>query len=95
MPSHRSNGGPPIHLIALLAGARRDDLLRVAAQARLAAQVPRGEGERLRARFVLALIRVIGARPPAEAAGDDMRGAVTEHNVPIEARPACEGSVNA
>ena len=88
MPNHHPNRSPRGSLNLLLAEARRDDLLREAAQARLASHAPRARGGRLRALARVALARAThahAAKGPSAPPGDSDRAAETERDVPAGA----------
>jgi hypothetical protein len=79
------------NLNALLAEARRDDLLETAARARLAAQIPRVRSGRLRALLAVALTRATRlARGSARRRNTQARAAQAEPCVPIERRCAAD-----
>jgi hypothetical protein len=91
MPSRHPVGPNRSSLNALLAEARRDDLLRTAAHARLAANVPRVRRGRLRT-VLVALVGPPLARSPdalSAAPGDGNPAAATERDVPVEPRSVC------
>jgi len=93
MPDDRISSRNHTNLSALLAEARRGDLLETAARARLAAQIPRVRRDRLGAGLAVALTRgtvLAFARRLARRRNAPTGAAQAEPCIPIEPRCAAD-----